>query len=217
MARAQSTQSLVLIDQIRDGVVILKKGGLRALIKCSSINLSLKARDEQDAIIFEFQNFLNSLDFSIQIFINSRFLNIDDYIEMLKEKEREQSNDLLRIQTAEYITFIKDFVESTNIVSTDFYVVVPFELAEALGKGSGGGILSLFGMGKKPGAMDVKQFLHFKNQLTQRVEFVRTGLHRMGITTKILPTDELIMLYWNLYNPQNLQKRTLMKSIFEKY
>ena len=138
---------------------------------------------------------------------------------MLQEKEREQLNDLLRIQTAEYITFIKDFVESTNIVSTDFYVVVPFELAEALGKtGSGaGGILSMFGMGKKPGAMDAKQFLHFKNQLMQRVEFVRTGLHRMGLTTKILPTEELIMLYWNLYNPQNLQKRTLMKSIFEKY
>jgi len=222
MARAaQSTQSLVLINQIRDGVVILKRGGLRALIKCSSINLSLKAQDEQDAIIFEFQNFLNSLDFSIQIFINSRFLNIDDYIEMLKEKEREQSNDLLLIQTEEYIAFIKDFVESTNIVSTDFYVIVPFELAEALGKGSGGGgaggLLSMFGMGKKPGAMDAKQFLHFKNQLTQRVEFVRAGLHRMGLTTKVLPTEELVMLYWNLYNPQNLQKRTLMKSIFEKY
>jgi len=219
MARAaQSTQSLVLIDQIRDGVVILKRGGLRALIKCSSINLSLKARDEQDAIFFEFQNFLNSLDFPIQIFINSRFLNIDDYIEMLQEKQREQLNDLLRIQTTEYIAFIKDFVESTNIVSTDFYVVVPFELAEALGKkSSGGGILSMFGMGKKPGAMDAKQFLHFKNQLMQRVEFVRTGLHRMGVTTKVLPTEELIMLYWNLYNPQNLQKRTLMKSIFEKY
>lgn len=64
--------------------------------------------------------------------------------------------------------------------------------------------------------MDAKQFLHFKNQLAQRTEFVRMGLHRMGITTKTLPTEELIMLYWNLYNPQNLQKRTLMKSIFEK-
>lgn len=221
MARTQSTQSLVLIDQIRDGVVILKRGGLRALIKCSSLNFSLRARDEQDAIIFEFQNFLNSLDFPIQIFINSRFLNVDDYIGMLKEKEREQASDLLRIQTTEYITFIRDFVESTNIVSTDFYVVVPFELAEALGKsGSGGGlggILSIFGIGKKPGAMEAKQFLHYKNQLSQRVEFVRTGLHRMSITTKVLPTEELVMLYWNLYNPQNLQKRTLMKSIFEKY
>ena len=191
---------------------------MRAVIKCSSLNFSLKSQDEQDAIIMEFQNFLNSLDFYIQIFINSRFLNIDDYIETLKEKEAEQENDLLRIQTTEYINFIKDFVASTNVISTDFYVIVPFELAEAAGKtGGGGGILSFLGFGKAPSKMEKKQFLHFKNQLFQRVEFIRAGLHRFGLTTKILSTEELIMLYWNLYNPQNLQKRTLMKSIFEKY
>ena len=218
MAHAQSTQSFVKIDQIREDTVLLKGGGMRAVIKCSSLNFSLKSQDEQDAIIMEFQNFLNSLDFYIQIFINSRFLNIDDYIETLKEKEAEQENDLLRIQTTEYINFIKDFVASTNVISTDFYVIVPFELAEAAGKtGGGGGILSFLGFGKAPSKMEKKQFLHFKNQLFQRVEFIRAGLHRFGLTTKILSTEELIMLYWNLYNPQNLQKRTLMKSIFEKY
>ena len=214
---AQSTQSFVKIDQIREGIVLLKGGGMRAVIKCSSLNFALKSQDEQDAIIMEFQNFLNSLDFYIQIFINSRFLNIDDYIETLKEKEAEQENDLLRIQTAEYINFIKDFVATTNIISTDFYVVVPFELAEAAGKTGGGGILSFLGLGRTPSKMEKKQFLHFKNQLLQRVEFIRAGLHRFGLTTKLLSTEELIMLYWNIYNPQNLQKRTLMKSIFEKY
>ena len=217
MARAQSTQSFVKIDQIREGVVLLKGGGMRAVVRCSSLNFALKSQDEQDALIFEFQNFLNSLDFYVQIFINSRFLNIDDYVETLKEKEAEQANDLLRIQTTEYINFIKDFVANTNIVSTDFYVVVPFELVEAAGKTGGGGLLSFFGLARAPAKMEKKQFLHFKNQLSQRVEFIRAGLHRLGLTTKILPTDELIMLYWNLYNPQNLQKRTLMKSIFEKF
>jgi len=218
MARAQSTQSFVKIDRIRDGVVLLKGGGMRALIKCSSLNLALKSQVEQDAVIIQFQNFLNSLDFYIQIFINARFLNIDDYIETLKEKEMEQENELLRIQTAEYIAFIKDFVASTNIISTDFYVVVPFELAEAAGKtGGGGGLFSFFGVGKAPTKMEKKQFLHYKNQLSQRTEFIRAGLHRFGLTTKILSTEQLIMLYWNLYNPQSLQKRTLMKSVFEKY
>ncbi|MFY9457543.1 MAG: hypothetical protein WAP23_01250 [Candidatus Spechtbacterales bacterium] len=219
MARgAQSTQSFVKIDQIREGVVLLKGGGIRALLKCSSLNFSLKSQDEQDAIIFEFQNFLNSLDFYIQIFVNSRFLNIDDYIETLKAKEAEQENDLLRIQTQEYISFIKDFVASTNIVSTDFYVTIPFEISEAAGKtGGAGGLLSFLGLGKAPAKMARTQFLHYKNQLLQRVEFIRTGLHRFGLTTKILSTEELIMLYWNMYNPQNLQKRTLMKSVFEKY
>ena len=220
MVRAQSTQSFVLIDQIRDDVVIIKGKGMRILIKCSSINFGLKSQDEQDAIIYEFQNFLNSLDFGIQIFINSRFLNIDDYIEMLKEKELEQENDLLRIQTAEYINFIKDFVETANIVSTDFYVVVPFEIVEAVGKsgdGMFGALKASFGFGKAPAEMEDKQFAHYKSQLMQRAEFVKTGLHRMSITTKIMPTEELVMLFWNLYNPQNLQKRTLMKNVFEKY
>ena len=217
MARAQSTQSFVKIDQIRDGVVLLKGGGMRAVIKCSSLNLALKSQDEQDAVIMEFQNFLNSLDFYIQIFINARFLNIDDYIETLKEKQAEQENELLRIQTEEYINFIKDFVASTNIISTDFYAIVPFELAEAAGKTGGGGPLSFFGVGKAPAKMEKKQFMHYKNQLSQRVEFIKAGLHRFGLTTKILSTEQLIMLYWNMYNPQNLQKRTLMKSVFEKY
>jgi len=221
MARAaKSTQSFVRIDQIRDGVVLIKGGGMRALMKCSSINFALKSQEEQTAIIYEFQNFLNSLDFSIQIFINSRFLNIDDYIDTLKKKGDEQQNDLLRIQIAEYINFIKEFVETTNIVSTDFYVVVSFEVAEALTAANSGlaaSMLSIFGLGKKHTTMEKKKFLHYKNQLTQRVEFVKAGLYRLGITTKELSTEELIMLYWNLYNPQNLQKRSLMKGIFEKY
>lgn len=196
----------------------MKGKGLRALLKCSSVNFGLKSTDEQEAIIFEFQNFLNSLDFPIQIFINSRFLNIDDYVEMLAEKQAKQENDLLRIQTAEYINFIKDFAETTNIVSTDFYVVVPFNISEAAGKvAGGGGLLSLIGFGKTPSKMEKKEFLHYQNQLMQRVEFVRTGLHRMSLITKLLATEELVMLFWNLYNPQNLQKRTLMKSVFEKY
>jgi hypothetical protein len=217
---AQSTQSFVQVEQMRDEVLLLKGGGLRALLKCSSLNFALKSGDEQDALIFEFQNFLNSLDFSIQIFVNARFLNIDDYIATLKVKEKEQQNDLLRIQTAEYINFIKDFVETTSIVSTDFYVVIPFEKAEAVGKteaAGGGGILSFLGLGKAPAKMTRQEFLHYKGQLLQRVEFVKTGLHRLGITTELLPTEELIILFWNLYNPMNLQKRTLMKSVFEKY
>jgi len=230
MARAaQSTQSFLIIDTIHDGVVLLRGGGMRGLIKCSSINFALKAQDEQDAIVIEFQNFLNSLDFSAQIFINSRFLNIDDYIETLKKKQKEQENDLLRIQTAEYINFIKDFVETTNIVSTDFYIVVPFEAKETVGSpengeektapdsGGGGGLFSgLFGS-KKTSGLDRKKFLFYKNQLTQRIDFVKTGLHRFGVATKDLPTEELIMLFWNLYNPQNLQKRTLMKNVFEQF
>lgn len=238
---AQSTQSFVYIQEIRDDVLILRGKGLRTLLLCSTMNLALKAQDEQDAIIFEFQNFLNSLDFNLQICVSSRYLNVGDYVEMLEEQEKQQENDLLRVQTREYINFIREFVESSSIVSTDFYIVIPFEAREAVGvveqekqvatkkggKGQAqapaggpfGMIMSLFGGGGgggEAGIMPSAQLLHLKAQLMQRVDFVRTGLHRVGISTKVLGTDDLIMLFWNMYNPQNLQKRSLMRSIYDK-
>ena len=230
MAKAsKSTQSFVKVDKIKKGVVILKGGGMRVLIKCSSINFSLKSEGEQDALVYQFQNFLNALDFYIQVCVDSRFLNIDDYIAMLQVKEEQQENDLLRIQTTEYINFIKDFVGSANIVSTDFYVVVPLNTSDVIGvtgggKSSSGGIFSVLNtfLPKKETKQDQEagseqRFDHYRNQLSQRVEFIKTGLHRMGITTRTMTTEELIMLFWNLYNPQNLQKRTILKSVFEKF
>ena len=132
---------MIKIDAIRDGVAILKGGALRGVLRVSSINFALKSEDEQNAVIFAFQNFLNSLDFEIQIFVSSRFLNIDDYLASLEEIENKQQNELLRIQTQEYRKFVKEFVESANIVSTDFFVVVPFSLYEAQAGPKGGGVL----------------------------------------------------------------------------
>ena len=205
-----STQNVVKIDALRDNVVILKDRAMRALLRVSSINFALKSQDEQDAIIYEFQNFLNSLDFPVQIFVNSRFLNIEDYIEKLEEIERDQENELLRIQTQEYIKFIKDFVESATIVSTDFFVVVPLAIHEAQPEGAGGGGLAhlsaLFGLGAaaRPATMAPAQFAHYHGQLMQRVDFVAAGLHRMGLITKMMRTEEPISLFFKLYNPPEL-------------
>ena len=104
---AKTTQEFVPIKEIRQGVVILKDGSLRAIVMCSSLNFALKSADEQQSIMFQFQNFLNSLDFSIQIFIQSRKLDIRPYIALLEGREKEQSNDLMKIQTREYIEYIK--------------------------------------------------------------------------------------------------------------
>ena len=103
---AKTTQEFVPIKEIRQGIVVLKDGSLRAIVMCSSLNFALKSTDEQQSIMFQFQNFLNTLDFSIQIFIQSRKLDIRPYIALLEEREKEQSNDLMKIQTREYIEFI---------------------------------------------------------------------------------------------------------------
>src|SRR5579864_5356598 len=122
----KSTQEFVPISEVRDGVIVLKDGGLRAVLLASSINFALKSEDEQTAFIVQFQNFLNSLDFSTQIFVQSRMLDIRPYIATLEAAYKEQLDDLMRIQIREYIEFIKSFTEAANIMTKNFFVIVPY-------------------------------------------------------------------------------------------
>src|SRR3989338_6299018 len=126
---ARASQDFVKIKEIRDGIVILKDGGLRAILMCSSINFALKSEDNQAAIISQFQNFLNSLDFSVQIVVQSRRFDVRPYIATLEEREKGQKNELLKLQTREYIGFIKKFTENTNIMNKSFFVIVPYSAA----------------------------------------------------------------------------------------
>src|SRR3984957_14435312 len=123
---ARSTQDFVPVSEVRDGIVVLKDGSLRAILLASSINFALKSEDEQTAFIVQFQNFLNSLDFSCQIFVQSRMLDIRPYIATLEAQYKEQLDDLMRIQIREYIEFIKSFTEAANIITKNFFVVVPY-------------------------------------------------------------------------------------------
>lgn len=215
---APSTHQFVRIENIRDDVVVIRGGGLRAVISVSSMNFALKSQQEQEAIVYEYQNFLNSLDFPLQILVNSRFVNIDGYLEELEKKTRQQQNELLKMQTQEYIKFVQSFVQEANIVSTDFYVTVPFNLIESTLKSGGAGerLKSLFGAGGRVGQMEKDKFLQYKGQLMQRVDFVSGGLHRIGLTARMLTSPELISLYWSLYNPSDLRKKHLVRSIFEQ-
>src|SRR3989339_1487238 len=123
---AKAAQSFVPIKEVRNGVIVLKDGGLRAVLIASSINLSLKASDEQVAIINQFQNFLNGLDFPTQIVIQSRRLDIRPYLLMLDGRLKEQTEPLLKIQTKEYSDFIKSFTDEVNIMTKTFFIVVPY-------------------------------------------------------------------------------------------
>ncbi|MEX0869929.1 MAG: hypothetical protein WDZ39_00685 [Candidatus Spechtbacterales bacterium] len=216
MPSATNTQKLIPIDNIRNDVVVLKGGQLRGILQVSSMNLALKSRDEQSAVIFEYQNFLNSLDFSVQILVNSRLMNVDEYIQKLQDMVDKQKSELLKMQTLEYIKFIQEFVEEANIVTTDFYVVIPFSLIEADTQKGGAGerAKSLVGKSGDLGTMDSEKFLFYKGQLMQRVDFVSAGLHRMGLSARMLTTEELISLFWSAYNAGDLRKRGLIKPMF---
>lgn len=206
-----STQKYVDVEEVRDGVMILKNGSLRAVLLVSSINFDLKATEEQDSIISQYQNFLNSLDFPMEIIVSSRKLNINPYLEYLKKKETQLTNELLSMQLAEYSNFIKNLAEVSNIMTKYFYVVVPFHPVET----SKGGLLDRF-FGTTNSQMAVAKrrelFDTYKNQLWQRLDHISAGLSGTGLKVTPLKTEELIELLYNSYNP-SMHNNTIIKDI----
>lgn len=193
-----STQQFLELDAIKEGVVVLKNKSLRGIMMVSSINFALKSDDEQTAITYQFQNFLNSLDFSLQIFIQSRRLNMTGYLDKLKEIEARQTNDLLRTQTAEYRKFIGEIISSGSIMNKSFYVIVPFQVVTV---GSVGQKTKNKIANPTEQTNADEQFKRSKSQLWQRMEFVALGLRRCGLQCVPLSSLELIEFFWGLHHP----------------
>lgn len=200
-ASNKATQDFVPIREVRDGVVVLRDGGLRAVLLASSLNFALKSEDEQTAFIVQFQSFLNSLDFTCQIFVQSRMLDIRPYIATLEVQYKRQMDDLMRIQIREYIGFVKSFTEAANIMTKNFFVVVPY--SPVVLKSSKSGILSKlpFGGGKATAEEQNRTFEEQVSQLEQRISIVQQGLVRTGVRTVQLGTEEAIELLYKMFNP----------------
>lgn len=201
---AAAAQEFLPIDAIRDGIVALKGGqGYRVILMVSSLNFALKSEEEQDALVFAYENFLNALDFPLQFVIQSRRLNVRPYLDALAEREKEETNELLKVQIGEYAEFVKSFVELTSIVSKTFFAAVP--LTPSVAERSGGimrRLSALFGGGAKTApAADEGEFAQWKSQLLQRVDAVAGGLKRLGLRVVPLDTEELVELFYGLYNP----------------
>lgn len=205
-----ATQEFVPIKEVRDGIVILKDGGMRSILLCSSLNFSLKSEDERNAILLQFQDFLNSLDFSIEIVIQSRKLDIRPYIALLERQEKNQTNNLMKIQVREYIEFIKNFTENTNIMTKSFFIVVPYSPA-ILGferPKNISDISSRLGLGseKDEAALTESSFNENRTQLEERLSVVEQGLVRTGIRVAHLGTEEVIELFYKAFNPGETEK-----------
>ncbi len=200
----KTTQDFVPIQEIRDGIVVLKDGSMRSLVLASSLNFALKSSDEQNAIISQFQNFLNSLDFSIQIFVQSKRLDIRPYIALLEERYKEQVAELMKIQTREYVEFIKTFVENSSIMTKSFFIVVPYT-PPAL-TASKNPISSMMRKSSENKILANEQFEEYRSQLEQRVGVVEQGLVRCGIRVAELGTEEVVELYYKIFNPGETEK-----------
>lgn len=197
-----ATQQFVPVKEIRNGTIILKDGGYRGVLICSSINFGLKSADEQHAITLGFQNFLNTLDFSIQIVINSRRMDLRPYLALLEEKSSEQKTELMRIQLHEYIEFVRSFADQANIMTKSFYIVVPY--APHVTAASTLSFLKHETSSVKHAEAETS-FEQDRAQLEQRLELVIGGLAGTGVRAVALGTEEIIELLYRSFNPGELE------------
>jgi hypothetical protein len=211
-AKRPSTQTYTPIAEIKDGVVVLKDGTMRSVMMASSINFALKSEDEQNALISAYVGFLNSLDFPIQIVVQSRKLQIQSYLEKLIAIEKEQQNELLRVQIADYRMYIQELVDIGQIMTKKFYVVVPYD---PLGTHSQKGFFKRFKEIMTPASsirMKEEQFKKKKESLSMRVRQVSGGLQSIGLQIAELNTQALIELFYTTYNPDTSFAETLAKT-----
>ncbi|PIQ80213.1 MAG: hypothetical protein COV79_01665, partial [Parcubacteria group bacterium CG11_big_fil_rev_8_21_14_0_20_41_14] len=205
-----STQQYLDIAEIKDDVVILRDGSIRKVLIASSINFALKSEDEQNAIISGYISFLNSLSFSVQIVIQSRQLNIDGYLEQLKQKEQEQTNELLHVQVQEYRAFISQLIELGDIMGKRFYIVIPYKPGKDARKGFVSQLGAVFSPAKVI-TLSEKIFSQYIEKLDTRVNTVIGSLSGIGVTAVPLDTRNLIELYYSSYNPELAQLEKLPK------
>lgn len=201
--RIQSTQKYLPFKSIKEGAVVMKDGSLRAILMANSINFNLKSTDEKMALLSAYQNFLNSLSFSIQIVVQSRTLNLDEYLNKLETISKTQPNTLLRTQTEEYVSFVNDLIGVANIMSKTFYVVVDYKPHLQVQQGFFSRLFS-----RKP-ITPKGRFDEAKDEIVRRAGLVANGLTPLGIDSILLNTEELIDLFYTTYNPDIAQKQKL--------
>ncbi|MDD5606038.1 MAG: hypothetical protein PHR51_01790 [Patescibacteria group bacterium] len=199
-----STQKFLPVEEIRDGVIVLKDGSMRTVLMVNAINFNLKSRDEQDALLANYQNFINSLSFPVQIVVQSRTLDLDKYLSDLNTKVASQSNALLRNQTQDYIEFVRELIGVANIMSKTFYVVIPYSLTP-IAKGFWS---SLFG-GSQGNIPTGKKFEDAKTKIIEQTQLTSSGLTSLGLSNIQLNTQEVIELLYSSYNIDTSRRQKL--------
>ncbi len=191
------------IKDVREDIAILKDGSLRAILLTSSLNFALKSSEEQEAIIYQFQNLLNSLDFFCQIVVHTQRLNLTGYTEKLKELEKNQQNELLKSHTKGYREFIERLIASGTIMTKSFYLILPLYPVEVEGL-----LLKRSQKEKRLKGLSLteSQFQKCKTILLQRVEFLSLGLKRCGLNAVLLKSEQIIELFWNLHHPKMAER-----------
>lgn len=207
-----STQNTLQIAEIRDGIVIMNDGSYRAVIACQSVNFDLMSQPEREAVEFSYQGFLNSLYFPIQIFIRSQKVDLRPYIEKLDKIRSEHDNMLLALLMEDYIAFMSDISQQTNIMDKKFYIVIPYFNvidAQKAVQASKNFFTNVFGKKEEIITINEQDLEKAKTELRNRIQAVMAGLQQCGVQSVPLDTQELIELYYDAYNPDTATRQKL--------
>lgn len=205
--KKSTTQTQIPIAEVREGIVILKDGGLRLIMLCSTTNFELKSEQEQNAIISGYQSFLNSLEFPIQIVIQSRRMDLTKYLKKLRDQIPKAPNSLLQIQINDYILFIKSLLSVANIMDKKFFIIVPYNLPLAKKPGFVQDFQTA--VSKEPPKINLINFAKYKKELIDRAQIIANGLSGLGLRAVQLNTQELIELFYSTYNPETSRHERL--------
>lgn len=211
-----STQRYLPIAEIKEDTVVLKNGGLRAVLRVNSLNFNLKSEIEQQGIIAGYQSFVNTLIFPIQIIVRSTRLNIDPYIQGLKKRADQQESPLLKEQTVDYADFMEKLVDIADIMQKSFYIVVPIDAPTKGKRGLIQRFLEWMNVDdtRSKALQRSREFHAYGKILRDRITLIQSGLENVGITMRRLKTEELVQLFYSIYNPITSQKQKF-KSIEE--
>ncbi|MCC7543586.1 hypothetical protein IT415_02660 [bacterium] len=205
-----STQNHLMFTEIKDGIVVMRDGSLRMIVLASALNFDLKSPQEQDAIEFAYQGFLNGLHFPIQIVIRSRKLELDGYLDKLEVLQANENNPLISGLMEDYIYNIQGLLEQVNIMNKEFYIVVPYfiEAGKKVKDNAGVKFASLF-QSNTDQVQTTEIFEQRKRDLIQRTNLVAQGLGQMGIRAAVLSTQEVIELFYTSYNQEEAMTQNL--------
>ncbi|TSC93508.1 MAG: hypothetical protein CEN89_45 [Candidatus Berkelbacteria bacterium Licking1014_7] len=207
MPTTASTQQSVPIAQIRKSVAILKSGGIRAILRITPVNFALKSQQDQEVLVGQYQNFLNSLDFPVQLLVQSRKIDVYPYLKGLADFSQNISSDLLRIQIIDYINFVQKLTELANVMEKIFFCVVPYEPNPT----ENPSFLKKIFSSRPKISINKTQFDKYQSELEQRVKVIASGLEAMGLEVKRLDTQEIIEELYNIYNPGEAHEERLGK------
>lgn len=201
-----STQERINIARLQDGVIITRDGGLRMVLLVSAINFALKSETEQNALVFQYQNFLNSLTFPIQIVVQSRQLDLSGYLTKLENRLTDETNELLQMQIEEYMEFVKKLITIANIMDKKFFLVIPYDPQSIRQRSF---FDKLFHPQKTAPDISGAEFKHYREELLQRANVIMTGLAPLGIRSIPLDTQQLIELFYQTFNPEEGNREKL--------